>query len=124
MPEVEGGYAWYQRSNPDFYQYSYGYSMPDYWISIVHAQYGIPVAAGVTSVSAPQYYAYVESGQLNGMLGGMKGAAEYEALVGKPAKATAGMTAQSLVHLFIIFSVIGGNAIFIASKRKKSGAAA
>ena len=32
-------------------------SMPDYWISIVHAQYGIPVAAGVLFPFLPQIYA-------------------------------------------------------------------
>jgi hypothetical protein len=90
----------------------------DYWISIVRAQYGIPVGTGVTAVSAPQYYAYVSAGQLTGLLGGMKGAAEYEALVGHPARATLGMTAQSLVHLFIIFSVLTGNAIFLIQKRR------
>jgi len=89
-----------------------------YWISIVRAQYGTPVGTGVTAVSAPQYYAYVGAGQLTGMLGGMKGAAEYEALVGHPDRATKGMTAQSLVHLFIIFSVVAGNVIFLIQKRR------
>lgn len=94
-------------------------SMPDYWVSIVRAQYGIPMAAGVTAVSAPQYYAYVESGQLDGMLGGMKGASEYEVLVGVPGTAIKGMTAQSLVHLFIISSVMSGNAIYFRQRRRK-----
>lgn len=29
--EVEGGYSWFQRYNPELYQYSYAYSWPDYW---------------------------------------------------------------------------------------------
>jgi len=29
-----------------------------------------------------------------------------------------GMTAQSLVHLFIIFSVLAGNAIYLIQKRR------
>ncbi len=89
-----------------------------YWISIVRAQYGTPVGTGVTAVSAPAYYAYVGSGQLTGLLGGMKGAAEYEELVGHPDRATKGMTAQSLVHLYIIFSVIAGNVIFLFQKKR------
>lgn len=98
--------------------------MPAYWVSIVRAQYGTPVGTGVTAVSAPQYYAYFGAGQLDGLLGGMKGAAEYEELVGHPAMATKGMTAQSLVHLFIIFSVVVGNGIFIYEKSRRRGGGA
>ena len=93
----------------------------DNWISIVNAQYGIEVGSGVTAVMAPKFYAYVAAGQMTGLLGGMKGAAEYEALAKFPEAATKGMTAQSLVHIFIIFSVIAGNVIFLMDKRKRSG---
>ena len=90
----------------------------DYWMSIVNAQYQIRVGAGVTAVMAPKFYAYLSSGQMTGMLGGMKGAADYEQLVNQPGAATQGMTAQSLVHLFIILSVIVGNIVFFIEKRK------
>jgi hypothetical protein len=97
----------------------------DYWMSIVNAQYGTLVGCGVTAVMAPRYYAFLGSGQMTGLLGGMKGAAEYEVLVDQPAMATKGMSAQSLVHLFIIFSVIVGNVIFVIDRRKqRKGAAA
>ena len=92
----------------------------DYWMSIVNAQYAIGIGCGVTAVMAPKFYAFIQSGQMTGLLGGMKGASEYEDLIGKPAMATKGMGAQSLVHLFIIFSVIAGNAIFLSEKRRKS----
>ncbi|MEZ5360205.1 MAG: hypothetical protein R3F48_15415 [Candidatus Zixiibacteriota bacterium] len=89
------------------------------WMSIVNAQYNIDIGCGVTSVMAPKFYAYIGAGQMTGMLGGMKGAAEYEELVHKKGTATKGMGAQSLVHLFIIFSVIAGNVIFFVERRKK-----
>ncbi|UCE67737.1 MAG: hypothetical protein JSU85_06965 [Candidatus Zixiibacteriota bacterium] len=95
-------------------------SIVDYWISIVNAQYNNPVGTGLTAVMAPRYFAYIGSGQMTGMLGGMKGAAEYETLLQKPAAANMGMTSQSLVHLFIIFSVIAGNIIFFMGKKGKS----
>ena len=91
----------------------------EYWMSIVNAQYGIKIGSGVTAVMAPKIYAYVGSGQMTGLLGGMKGAADYEGLVEKPDLATRGMTAQSLVHIFIIFSVIAGNVIFIYERKKR-----
>ena len=93
-------------------------SIVDYWISIVNAQYGIRVGAGVTAVMAPKLYAYLSAGQMTGMLGGMRGAAEYESLVNKPGSAVKGMASQSLVHLFIILSVIAGNVIFFIEKRQ------
>ncbi len=91
----------------------------DYWMSIVNAQYKIEVGSGITAVMAPKFYAYINSGQMTGMLGGMKGAADYEKLVEKPDTASKGMAAQSLVHLFIIFSVIAGNIIYFATGRKR-----
>lgn len=91
----------------------------DYWISIVNAQYGVPVGCGVTAVMAPKMYAFVESGQMTGLLGGMKGAAEYEKLVGKPGTATIGMDAQSMAHFLIIFLVLVGNIGYFVKRSKK-----
>jgi len=91
----------------------------EYWMSIVNAQYDIPVGSGMTAVMAPKLYAYVGSGQMTGLLGGMKGAADYETLVGRRSLATKGMTAQSLVHIFIICSVIVGNIIYFAEDRRR-----
>ncbi|MBN1212005.1 MAG: hypothetical protein JXA92_05455 [candidate division Zixibacteria bacterium] len=91
----------------------------DYWISIVNALYGTPVGCGVTAVMAPKFYAFVSAGQMTGLLGGMKGAAEYELLLGQPARATTGMDAQSLMHLLIIGLVLMGNIGYFAGRRQK-----
>ena len=96
----------------------------DYWVSIVNAQYGTPMGCGTTAVSAPKYYAFVDAGQFVGLLGGMKGAAEYEQLVGKSGKAVTGMAAQSLVHLLIIGLVLVGNIGYFIGRRRKREAAA
>ena len=89
----------------------------DYWISIVNAGYGVPMGVGATAVMAPKYYAFVGSGQIVGLLGGMKGAAEYEILVDRPDAAFRGMDIQSLVHFLIIGFVILGNIGYFASRR-------
>jgi hypothetical protein len=91
----------------------------EYWMSIVNAQYGVKIGSGVTAVMAPKIYAYVGSGQMTGLLGGMKGAADYEKLNEQPAAASKGMAAQSLVHLFIIFSVVAGNIVFIYHRKSR-----
>ena len=94
----------------------------DYWISIVNAQYNTPVGAAVTAVSAPRYYPMITSGQMTGLLGGMKGAAEYEIMVEQTGSATKGMSAQSLAHFLIIAIVILGNVGYFVSRRKRPGA--
>ena len=107
----------------------------EYWITLVNAQSGTPVIIGPTAVSAPKYYAFINSGQLAGMLGGMKGAAEYEQLLAKKYPdlgrfykstrrftAMKGMDAQTGIHAVIVFFILVGNAAFLASRLGKRGA--
>lgn len=97
----------------------------EWWINLVNAQFGVDVAVGTTAVSAPKYYAFVEAGQAIGVIGGMKGASEYEELVeraypdlaGLSRTATVGMDVQSFVHVVIIFFILFGNVMFIITKR-------
>lgn len=65
----------------------------------------------------PDMYPFLQSKQLTGLLGGLKGAAEYEALVKKKGSAISGMRPQSVVHVIIILFVIFGNGIYFISKR-------
>lgn len=51
------------------------------WITYARARFGANVAAGVTAVMAADNFPYLQTGQLVGMLAGLKGAAEYEKLV-------------------------------------------
>jgi hypothetical protein len=87
------------------------------WVQIANSQYSLPVAGGVTAVSAPEFYPYYPE-QMFGILGGLKAAAEYEGLINKPGTATAGMDAQSVVHLVIIFFIIIANVVYFAEKRR------
>ena len=91
----------------------------DFWISIVNAGYGLPMGVGATAVMAPKFYSFYGSKQIVGLLGGMKGAAEYEVLIDQPDAAFRGMDVQSLVHLLIIFMVIIGNVGFFISRQHK-----
>jgi hypothetical protein len=53
-------------------------------------------------------------------MGGMKGAAEYEILLGVSGLATSGMDAQSIAHVVIIFFIVFGNVIYFAIRRRKA----
>ncbi len=90
------------------------------WVMVAHDDYGRPVAGGTTAVSAPSILPYInEQKQLIGLLGGLKGAAEYEKLIDRPAFATKGMDAQSIAHLIIILFIIVGNVGYFVTKKSK-----
>jgi hypothetical protein len=90
----------------------------EWWIAYAGARYHQTIAAGCTGVMVSGYYPYLKTGQLVGLIGGLKGAAEYEKLVEKPGKATLGMSVQSIIHITIIILVIFGNVVYFISRRK------
>jgi hypothetical protein len=98
---------------------SAGYPGTKEWVQQVQARFDIPMVAGVTAVSAPEYYPYLQSGQLRGLLGGMAGAAEYENLRNEKGTATQGMDAQSLGHVFVAFCIVLGNLVQWRRQRKE-----
>ena len=91
---------------------------PEWWVAYAGARYHQTIAAGCTGVMVSGLYPYLETGQLIGLIGGLKGAAEYEKLVERPGKATLGMSAQSMAHIAIILLVIFGNVVYLLSRRK------
>ncbi|MFO7660824.1 MAG: hypothetical protein R6V77_07920 [Candidatus Cloacimonadaceae bacterium] len=80
------------------------------YIMTAHDMYGVKVSGGCTAVSTPGFLPYVnDQNQLYGLLGGLKGAAEYESMLDVKGTATSGMDAQSIAHLLIIAFIIMGN---------------
>jgi hypothetical protein len=96
---------------------------PLWYVLYAQPKFGVDVAACCTAVSAPDNYPYCRSGQMTGMLAGMKGAAEYEELVeqnfqlGSRRKATEGMASQSVAHIVIMGFVIIGNIAYFMTRR-------
>jgi hypothetical protein len=103
-------------------------SSPLWYVMFAQTKFGVPVGAGCTAVMAPDYYPYLETGQLSGMMGGMKGAAEYEVLVERNfgltdrARANEGMGSHSIAHVVIMAFVVVGNIAFFATRRKEARA--
>ena len=89
-----------------------GYPGVDEWIAYGQERYRFPLGAGCTAVMAPDFFPFLQSRQLNGLIGGLAGAAEYEALVGKRALAVSGMRPQSVAHIVIIGFILLGNAVY------------
>ncbi|MCC7477444.1 hypothetical protein IT575_03205 [bacterium] len=102
--------------------------MPEVWLPYGAQKFGIPMVVSCTAVSTVQYYPFYNAGQFTGLLGGMKGAAEYEKLVGlaeitgRPGKATAGMDAQAVSHVFIVFAIVLANVCFFIERRRGTAA--
>jgi hypothetical protein len=95
------------------------------WIRYPQTRYGVKVGAGLTAVMAPQYYPFVQTGQVSGLMSGMKGAAEYEKLVldhgyaRTLGSAETGMNSQSMIHILIMLFIILGNIGYFFSRRQK-----
>ncbi len=108
-------------SNIDYvFNLSAGFVGTVEWIQIAVDRYGVILGAGNTAVQAPTIYTYLNAGQCVGLLGGMNGAAEFEALIGAPAKGTKYMLSQSFAHLIVIAFVIIGNVAYFLGGREKT----
>jgi len=93
----------------------------DYWIVYGTEVHDVDVGGGVTAVVAPLYYPYLQAKQLNGIIGGLKGAAEYEVLTKVPGMATSAMDSQSIVHALVFFAIVLANifALVLAIEKRR-----
>jgi hypothetical protein len=96
---------------------SAGYPGTKEWVQQTQSRFNLKIISGCTAVSAPEYYAYLQSNQLLGLLGGMAGAAEYEKMMNIIGSATKGMDAQSSVHLLVMLCIVLGNITHWAARR-------
>ena len=101
------------------------------WVQYASTPFNIPTVAGTTGVQAPMLYPYIPS-QLDGVLGGIKAAAEYEQLLIKEYPQLADnenaqeglrrMGPQLIAHVLILVLIVAGNVIFFGARRKEAAA--
>ncbi|MFQ5453762.1 MAG: hypothetical protein ACE5D6_06210 [Candidatus Zixiibacteriota bacterium] len=96
-----------------------GGSITDAWISYGQGRFNFPLALGLTGVMTAQYYPYLGSGQVFGIMGGLLGAAQYEELADNPGRAKDGMRVQLYAHMVIILFIVLGNVGFFMERRKR-----
>lgn len=82
----------------------------------------VPTIYCPTSVMATEAIPMLETGQLQGMLIGLKGASEYEGLLEKEGFASAASSSLSLSHLLIILLIILGNVGMFIEKQQRATA--
>lgn len=95
-----------------------GSALSEYWAAYAGARYGQRMVSGNTAIQAIFIYPFYQSGQIKGFLGGLKGAAEYETLIERPAFGVRGMGSQSAGHLLIVALVIAGNVGYFLMRRR------
>jgi hypothetical protein len=108
---------------------SAGYPGTKEWVQYAVIPFpALRLVAGATGVQAPLLYPYVPR-QLPGLLGAIKGAAEYEKLVvdayggsnpdPKYLEALRRMGPQLVAHLLIIALIVVANVVFLMDSRRK-----
>lgn len=97
---------------------SAGYPGTVEWVQFAGDRFHAKIGSGTTAVQAPQVYPYFPS-QLTGILGGMKGAAEYEEITKFGGKGVRFMLSQSAAHVVVVLFIILGNAAYFVSRRPR-----
>ncbi len=94
-------------------------SITDAWISYGQGKFDFPLALGLTGVMTAQYYPFLQSKQIMGLMGGLLGAAQYEHLADNPGLAKDGMRVQLPAHLLIILFIIIGNVGYLVTRYRE-----
>lgn len=83
----------------------------------VVARYNLRFAASTTAVSVSDLSPYYPK-QIFGLIGGMRGSAEYEKLMGFKDIGTAGLNVLTFGELLVIVAIVLGNAIYFLGKKR------
>lgn len=86
----------------------------------------VPLVGGCTGIGTPEFLAYFPR-QLEGLLGGLKGASEYETALaerypdrGFPRRAGRVMAPQTVAHVVILIFLLLGNAAYLRWRPRRS----
>jgi hypothetical protein len=95
---------------------------PPEWIRQVTDPLDIPLGGMVGAIMKPSQIPFVHSGQMFGLLGGMRDAAEYEYLTRQPGDGTRSLGALMFAHIVILVFLAMSNIGYFATKKKAGGA--
>ena len=94
-------------------------SLTVHWIEYGGAKYNQKIMAGLTAAMITTYDPYLASGQMYSAVAGLRGAAEYEQLLGQKGGGSRGMLAQTSAHLYVVMLIIIGNVLYFKSRKKQ-----
>jgi hypothetical protein len=90
------------------------------WVRQLVQPYGKPFAAVVTGMMGPAHVPYYQAKQLVGLVVDMKGGAEYETLVKRPAGSLAGMGAQTLAQMLVVLYMVIANITYFTLRKERT----
>ncbi len=99
-------------------------TMPQFWISYGVAPFGFEFLMACTAVQATDYFPYVQTGQVDGLIAGGRAGAELEWLLvdagflDEPGDATRALGSQSLAIAAILGLIVIGNLGHFAARSK------
>lgn len=99
-------------------------AMAEHWISFGVAPYKIDFLAATTATKAVDYFPYLQTGQMKGLMAGGRAAAEYEGILLKrgvlstSGDATRSLGSGSLAIFTIVAFVVLGNAGYFLGRRR------
>jgi len=97
---------------------SAGYPGTREWVQFGADRFGLKMVSGSTAVQTTEMSPYVGK-QLLGLMGGMRGAAEFEQISGYPGRAMKFMVGQSVAHIIVCLFIIIGNIAYFATRKRK-----
>ncbi len=87
------------------------------YVEQVVTRYHLHFVAATTAVSVTDLTPYYPN-QIVGLVGGMRGSAEYEQLIGWTGTGTAGLNVLTFGQLLVIAAIVLGNIIFFLERRR------
>ncbi|MCP4674735.1 MAG: hypothetical protein GY854_04315 [Deltaproteobacteria bacterium] len=97
-------------------------NIPHHWVTWGVAPYGFDFLMASTATQAPEYFPFIQTGQVKGIIAGGRAGAEYEwmmvsqGVLSEPGGSTRGLGSQSLALLAIVIFIILGNIGYFASR--------
>lgn len=95
-------------------------NMAVHWIEYGQSRFAVKISSAMTAAMVTTYDPYISSGQLHALIGGLRGAAEYETLLKIGGGGQRGMLAQASAHIYILLLILAGNVIYFVSRRRKA----
>ncbi|HEX9913381.1 MAG TPA: hypothetical protein VGB32_00530 [Candidatus Bathyarchaeia archaeon] len=88
-----------------------------YGVRQIVTPFGVPMTGMCTTNEVPNYTPYISSGQMVGIIGGVRGSAEYEYLMGMPGLALGQAMATNFGGLLWAILVVLGNVLYFIAGR-------
>jgi hypothetical protein len=102
-------------------------SNPRHWINYVVSPFGVDLLMASTAVQATDYFPFLQTGQLKGLIAGGRAGAELETILVREGvlrhtgDATRSLGSQSLALLVILGFIVLGNVGYFAGRRGRRG---